>query len=93
MVKYIDRENNRIDLTYKELLGTWEENVKTIKEGSIISGIAREKEKYNRGIFIEITPNLVGLAEPKSGIEYGQNVQVYVKKIVPEKKKLKLILV
>lgn len=93
MIKYIDKINNRIDLTYKELLGTWEENIKNIKEGTIVQGIAREKEKYSRGIFIEITPNLVGLAEPKDNIEYGQQVDVYVKKIIPEKKKLKLILV
>lgn len=93
MVKCIDKTNNHIDLTYKELLGTWEENSKNIKEGTIISGIAREKERYSRGIFIEITPNLVGLAEHKEGIEYGQRVDVYVKKIIPEKKKLKLVIV
>lgn len=93
MVKYVDRANNHIDLTYKELLGTWEENVKDIEEGTIISGIAREKERYNRGIFVEITPNLVGLAEHKDGIEYGQKVNVYVKKIIPEKKKLKLVII
>ncbi len=93
MIKLIDRANNRIDLTYKELLGTWEENIKDIKEGTVIEGIARDKEKYNRGIFIELKPNLVGLAEPKEGIEYGQQVEVYVKKIIPEKKKLKLVLV
>ena len=45
------------------------------------------------GIFIELKPNLVGLAEYKEGIEYGQNVNVYVKKIIPEKKKIKLIIV
>lgn len=92
MVKLIDRQRNRIDLTYKELLGTWEENVKDIKEGMTIKGIAREKEKSNNGIFIEMKPNLVGLAEYKSDINYGQEVDVYVKKIIPEKKKIKLIL-
>lgn len=93
MIKLIDRVNNRIDLTYKELLGTWEENIKDIREGTVMTGIVRDKEKYNRGIFIELKPNLVGLAEMKDGIEYGQHVQVYVKKIIPEKKKLKLTLV
>lgn len=92
MVKLIDRANNRIDLTYKQLLGTWEENIQDVKEGSIVTGIARDKEKYNRGIFVEIKPNLVGLAEPKEGIEYGQKVRVYIKKIIPEKKKIKLVL-
>ena len=93
MIKYISRENSRIDLTYKELLGTWEENVKNIKEGKVVQAIVREKEKNNKGIFIELTPNLVGLAEYTEAIEYGQKVNVLVKKIIPEKKKIKLILV
>ena len=92
MIKLIDRKNHRIDLSYKELLGTWEENVKDIKEGMIVKGIARETEKQNNGIFIEVKPNLVGLAEWKNNIQYGQEVEVYVKKIIPEKRKIKLIL-
>ena len=90
MIKSIDRETNRIDLSYKELLGTWEENIQDIKQGEIIKGKVRETEKYKNGIFIEIKPNLVGMAEYKTGLEYGQDVTVYVKKIIPEKKKIKL---
>ena len=90
MIKSIDRENQRILLTYKELLGTWEENAKEISSGMTMQGIAREVEKFNNGIFIELKPNLVGLADYKPNIQYGQNVQVYVKKIIPEKKKIKL---
>lgn len=93
MVKSIDKSENKIILTYKELLGSWEDNVKDIKEGTTIIGKAREVEKEKNGIFIELKPNLVGLAEYKDGIEYGQNVNVYVKKIIPEKKKIKLIIV
>lgn len=93
MVKSIDKEQGKIILTYKELLGTWEDNVKDIEEGTTIIGKAREVEKLKNGIFIELKPNLVGLAEYKEGIEYGQNVNVYVKKIIPEKKKIKLIIV
>ena len=93
MVKSIDREQEKIILTYKELLGTWEENIRGIEEGTTILGKAREVEKCKNGIFIELKPNLVGLAEYKDGIEYGQNVNVYVKKIIPEKKKIKLIIV
>ena len=90
MIKSIDRENKRLFLTYKELLGTWEENAKDLEAGIVIKGIAREVEKYNNGIFIELKPNLVGLADYKENIQYGQNVEVYVKKIIPEKKKIKL---
>ena len=93
MIKYINSETNRIELTYKELLGTWEENVQNISEGTIVHGIAREKEKNNRGIFIELMPNLVGLAEYIDGVEYGKQVNVLVKRIIPEKKKIKLVLV
>ena len=93
VVKSIDRGKNRILLSYKELLGTWEDNVKNFEEGSTVKGIARETEKSKNGIFIELTPNLVGLAEYKDGIEYGQNVNVYIKRIIPEKKKVKLVIV
>ena len=93
VVKSIDRGKNRILLSYKELLGTWEDNVKNFEEGSTVKGIARETEKSKNGIFIELTTNLVGLAEYKDGIEYGQNVNVYIKRIIPEKKKVKLVIV
>ena len=52
----------------------------------------RETEKDKRGIFIEIKPNLIGMAEYKEGLKYGQKVDVYVKKIVRDKKKIKLII-
>lgn len=93
VVKSIDRGKNRVFLSYKELLGTWEDNIKKFEEGSTVMGIARETEKSKNGIFIELTPNLVGLAEYKDGIEYGQDVNVYIKKIIPEKKKVKLVII
>mgnify|MGYP004481776615 FL=1 len=84
---------DRVILTYKELLGTWEENVKEYEEGKTVTGIARDIEKSKNGIFIELKPNLVGLAEYKENIEYGETVNVYIKKIIPEKKKVKLLIV
>ena len=93
MIKCIDRKLERVILTYKELLGTWEDNVKDFSEGQTVTGIARETEKSKNGIFIELKPNLVGMAEYKDGIEYGQNVDVYIKKIIPDKKKIKLLFV
>ena len=56
-------------------------------------GVVRETEKNKNGIFIELTPNLVGLAEYKEGMEYGQMVDVYIKKIDSERKKIKLLIV
>ena len=90
VVKSINKENGRINLSYKELLGNWEDNITDISQGTIIKGTARDTEKNKNGIFIEIKPNLIGMAEYRPGIEYGQNVEVYVKKIIPEKKKIKL---
>lgn len=91
-IKSIDKENHRIMFTYKELLGTWEENAKLFKEGTKVKGIVRNTETHKNGIFIELKPNLVGMAEYQEGIEYGSQIDVYIKKIIPEKKKIKLII-
>lgn len=93
VVKSIDRTENKVMFSYKELLGSWEDNAKLFKKGTTVTGIAREIEKNNNGIFIELKPNLVGMAEYKEDIKYGQNVDVYIKNIIPEKKKIKLIIV
>ena len=93
IVKDINREKNRVYFSYKEMLGTWDENIRDIQEKTIIPGIIRETEKDKRGIFIELKPNLVGMAEYKEGFEYGQKVDVYVKKIVEDNKKIKIKLV
>ncbi len=93
MIKSIDKEQNRIEFTHKELLGTWEENVIDYKEGEKVEGIVKEVEKQKNGIFIELKPNLVGLAEYKEGYGYGQKVKVYIKRIIKDKKKIKLLIV
>ena len=92
LIKDVDLEKNKIYFSYKELLGTWEDNVKEFKEKTVVQGIVRETENNKRGIFIELKPNLVGMAEYKEGMEYGQKVDVYIKKIVEDKKKIKLII-
>lgn len=92
VVKYIDREAGKINLSYKETLGTWEENIHNFATGMKVQGIVRETEKNKNGIFIELTPNLVGMAEYKSGLNYGEKVDVIIKKIDYDKKKVKLIL-
>lgn len=93
MVKCVDKDLNRIELTYKELLGTWDENVVNYEEGSKVKGIVREVEKKGNGIFIELKPNLVGLAEFKEGYEYGQTVDVFIRRIIKDKKKIKLLII
>ena len=85
IVKSIDE--NRISLTHKELLGTWEENVASFEAGETVSGIIRSVEEY--GIFVELTPNLAGLAELKSGVSPGQQASVFIKSMLPDKMKVK----
>lgn len=90
VVKQVSSDG-RITLTHKELLGTWQENADTLKAGQTVSGIVRSVESY--GVFVEITPNLAGLAESKPGVYVGQQASVYIKSIIPEKMKVKLIII
>lgn len=89
IVKSVD--GNRVCLTHKELLGTWNENASRFQVGETVSGIIRGVEPY--GIFIELAPNLAGLAELRDGVVSGQLASVYIKAIIPEKMKIKLVLV
>lgn len=84
-------EGERVCLSQRELLGTWEENAALFSQGETVAGIVRSIEDY--GIFVELTPNLAGLAEPREGVKVGQHAGVYIKSILPEKMKLKLILI
>lgn len=93
MIKCINRNTGKINLSYKEFFGSWEDNAKKFKVGMKTTGIIRETEKNQNGIFIELTPNLVGMVEYEEGLSYGSNVDVLIKKIDYDKKKVKLVLV
>lgn len=82
---------SRVCLTHKELLGTWEENAARFMPGETVAGIVRSVENY--GIFIELAPNLAGLAEPREGVCPGQHASVFIKSLIPDKMKVKLIIV
>ena len=90
VVRAIDSEG-RICLSHRELLGTWSENAERFHPGETVAGIVRSVEPY--GIFVELTPNLAGLAEPKDGTLAGQQASVYIKNLLPEKMKIKLIII
>ena len=90
-VKYVDKANRRITMTHKELLGTWQENVSNFSVGETVRGIVRGIEDY--GVFVELAPNLSGLAEYKEGVAVGQEVSVFIKSIIPEKMKVKLLII
>ncbi len=84
-------ENGRVTLTLKELLGSWEENASLFSAGQTVSGIVRSIEDY--GVFVELAPNLAGLAELHPGAFVGQRASVYIKSILPEKMKIKLVII
>ncbi len=88
VIKSIDCKG-RFVLSLKELLGTWEENSARFSAGETVIGIVRSVENY--GVFVELTPNLAGLAEPNSALVPGQVVSVYIKSILPDKMKIKLV--
>lgn len=81
----------RICLSHKELLGTWEENAARFHPGETVTGVIRSIENY--GVFVELTPNLAGLAEPYEALTCGQQASVYIKSLIPEKMKIKLIII
>ena len=90
IIKSIDSDN-KITLSHKELLGSWKQNADIFSQGQTVSGVVRSVEEY--GIFVELAPNLAGLAEPHEGVSVGQTASVYIKSIIPEKMKIKLIII
>ncbi len=84
-------KRGRISLTHKELLGTWRENAACFSPGETVLGIVRSVESY--GVFVELAPNLAGLAESRDDVAVGDRVSVYIKSILPEKRKVKLVIV
>lgn len=84
-------EKDKMTFSLKELLGTWQENASRFSVGETVTGIVRSIEGY--GVFVELMPNLAGLAEPCEGLEIGQAVSVFIKSILPEKMKVKLVIV
>ena len=84
----IDTQACRIYLSHKELLGTWLENAARFAPGDTVTGIVRSVVDY--GVFIELTPNLSGLADWRRDLAPGDSVSVYIKSIRPENRKIKL---
>ena len=96
-VKSIDNELKRIFVTMKELLGTWEENAARFEAGQTVMGRVRSIESY--GIFVELAPNLAGLAELRGNVgtpvrtAVGDLAAVFIKSMIPERMKIKLVMI
>ena len=91
VVRSVEPDTGRIYMSLRELLGTWEENAAAFHPGETVTGIVRSVEPY--GIFVELTPNLAGLAELKPDVSAGDGCSVYIKSILPERMKIKLVLI
>ena len=97
VVKSVDPVLQRITVTLKELLGTWEENAARFTAGQTVVGRVRSVESY--GIFVELAPNLAGLAELRGSESTqltpvpGELAAVFIKSILPERMKVKLVMI
>jgi small subunit ribosomal protein S1 len=89
VIKSID-SYGRFVLSMRELLGTWKENAALFEKGSTVCGIVRDIMDY--GAFIELSPNLAGLAnfEENYPVYYGETVLVNITDINPGKMKIRL---
>ncbi|HBI63522.1 MAG TPA: RNA-binding protein [Clostridiales bacterium] len=91
VISGLDAQSGRISLTHRELLGTWEQNAALFCPGETVCGTVRSVEEY--GVFVELTPNLSGLAEQRFSVSPGDTVSCYIKSILPERMKIKLNLI
>ena len=97
VVRSVDRETGRIFVSTRELLGTWEQNAARFTPGQTVAGIVRSVEDY--GVFVELAPNLAGLAEVRDCDRdavhslVGRTAAVFIKSIIPERMKIKLVLI
>lgn len=97
VIRSVDRDSGRIFVSMRELLGTWLENAANFEVGQTVAGIVRSVESY--GVFVELAPNLAGLAEIREGTSdadiarVGEYAAVYIKSILPDRMKIKLVLI
>lgn len=84
-------DQGRIELSHKELLGTWEEQTKGFSEGETIRGVVSAVEGY--GIFVDIAQNVAGLATYAPDIAVGDSVSAYIRNINNYNMKIKLTII
>lgn len=88
MVKKYDKDTGKIELSIKDLEGSFADRTKNLKEGQLIDAIVRNRTRT--GMFLEINGNITAMAEHVSGIDYGQKVLVHIKKISQEKERIRV---
>lgn len=91
VVKHVD-ENLRVELSHKELLGTWEEESSSFKEDDVTYGTVLSIEQY--GIFVRLSQNLSGLADVVDfELKPGDTVSVRIQSIQSKNMKIKLSII
>lgn len=86
-----DKDKNNIFISTKEFWEIWDKNIKDIEEGTFVSGVI--KNKIPNGVLIELNEHVRGIANYYKGTSYGDVVTVYIKKIDPIKKRIKVEIV
>lgn len=86
-----DKDKNNIFISTKEFWEIWDKNIKDIEEGTFVSGVI--KNKISNGVLIELNEHVRGIANYYNGTSYGDVVTVYIKKIDPVKKRIKVEIV
>ena len=85
----INPETNKISVSHKELLGTWAENAAHFNVDDIVIGTVHNIKDY--GVFIEVAPNFVGLANNTSlPVKSNDRVSVHIRDIIHDTMKVKL---
>lgn len=87
----VNLAEKRVKLTHRELLGTWQENAERLAPGMTVAGYVRGIKEY--GAFVELSPNLSGLAESRPDLQEGDRVSVYLKALISERMKVKLLII
>lgn len=91
VVNHID-EKYRVELTHKELLGTWKEEVADFAVDDVIYGTVLSVEDY--GVFVRLSQNLSGLADVTDlELVPGDIVSARVQLIQDKNMKVKLTII
>lgn len=84
-------EDGKIELSHKELIGTWEQEAAKFNVGECVTGTVLSVEEY--GVFVRISQNIAGLAEiPNIDVKVGDIVSVKIISIQKLNMKVKLLI-
>lgn len=84
-----DTGTQRVTVTHKELLGTFDDNATLFKQGDRVWGVVYDVKDW--GTFVQLTPNTLGLTlSSDTSVEKGQPVLVEIYGIKPTHNKIQI---